>query len=562
MFGTNLTELLNSLSRLTTLLQTTGSLDALQAPNTVTGTADVDQLQGTFGSDIITGDAGDDTLDGFSGNDFLDGGDGSDTISGGSGSDVLRGGGGADNFVIHVGALGGGNDAIRDFNPGEDTISIDLGSLLAANPQLALQADPVTPDPAADQPDDDDPADDDDDLADGDDVPDDDAADGDDLAGDDTADGVPEAPVADDDDLPDVTADDDVTDDDGDAVDDAVADDDTATGDAAAADDDAAADDGAAVSVQNVTLASLDGADGFSITESVDGFVTVNIPGGSVVLEGVAFDEQSDSFAELSSFMTISDARPDGSAILQGEADTEEDISGGAGDDLLAGGAGADNFLLNPNAEGGNDIFADFDPTEDIIAMEIANLNAVDPNLASASPDGDPDTIELADLDASDSFFLFPSADNFVVIGHPGGTTTLQGVQFDTDADSFAELSQFVEFRDTLDQPTPEQEAITAFIEATTPATGGGVADGGTGTGATATAGTATADTTGTGATATTGTGTATAGTGASAAATDTATTGTTSDTGAAGALSPDVTGTGTGITGGFVTPTDTAATV
>lgn len=541
MFGNNLTELLNSLTRLTTLLETSSpaALAALQAPNQLAGTAAADDLSGTVGTDVIDGDAGDDILTGFSGNDFLTGGDGADQISGDAGNDILRGGNGADVFIIDPSHFGGGNDIIRDFSIAEDTLQFELGSLLAADPQLALQAAAPgdTPDDAAD-----------------DDVTDDAAEDGA------TDDGVDDA--ADDA----VDAADDAADDATDADDDAAADAaDGVTGGVAADDDDqavATADDDAQAIAQiagddlTLSVAALDNSDAFSITESANGFVQINHPNGAVELENVQFAAENDSFAELASFMTIVDERPEGSQILSGQADIEENISGGTGDDVLVGGAGVDNFQFNPNLQnGGDDIYADFNPQEDVIAAEIANLLAADSTLAGAATGGDPTLVELADLDASDSFFIFPSGDNFVTIGSANGTAMLSGVQFDTTSDSFAELSQFFELRNTIDQPTPEEEAVTGFIEATTPV--GGVGTGGTTAGGTATNGTGSA----------TGTGTAADGTGATAGTTgSTATADDTGATAAAGtvgdtpALTP--TGTGTGAGTDMTPPADTGAIV
>ncbi|GEM_PF-2750454 len=406
-----ITGLTNSTTR---VMDSTSSstLSRLRGANRVEGTAGDDELNGTLGDDVIIGDAGNDTLMGFSGNDIFDAGDGDDIISGGAGNDILHIGSGADIVLADAGTSGEGNDVIRDFTVGEDTIEFGVTSLLAAASQFALQepAAPTptptpTPTPLPTEP------------------------------------GQPGAPSADDDDQPQAPG--------------------------------QPAQPGQGDDSLTLNLDDLDNADGFSITESADSFVTINHPGGSVELEGVEFSEQTDSFAELTDSIVIVDDRPEGSQVLRGEDDVEEDISGGIGDDVMLGGTGSDNFLLNPNnADDGNDIFADFDPAEDVIGAEIANLEAADPSLAGASEDGDPDTIELADLDASDNFFLFAASDNSLVIGHPNGTTKVNGVTFDIDRDSFAELEDFFELRDTIDEPTPEEEAVTGFIVSTTPEPG------------------------------------------------------------------------------------------
>ncbi len=127
----------------------------------VTGGADNDELNGGAGVDLLFGDAGNDTLDGGADNDRLEGGDGiddlqgglgndrlyggndSDTLDGGAGNDLLYGQGGDDLLLIGDGsdtAFGGagadtfrftsadGQDAIRDFVVGEDTL--DIANLL------------------------------------------------------------------------------------------------------------------------------------------------------------------------------------------------------------------------------------------------------------------------------------------------------------------------------------------------------------------------------------------------------------------------------------------------
>jgi Ca2+-binding RTX toxin-like protein len=62
-----------------------GSLDH---GDTLTGNADVNQLNGMGGNDTLVGNAGNDTLDGGDGNDSLVGGAGNDSMAGGTGNDV------------------------------------------------------------------------------------------------------------------------------------------------------------------------------------------------------------------------------------------------------------------------------------------------------------------------------------------------------------------------------------------------------------------------------------------------------------------------------------------
>jgi len=76
------------------------------AGETITGTAEADDLNGGLGPDTIHGLAGDDVITG---------GDGDDRISGGSGDDTLSGGNGNDIFEFNA---GDGDDTITDFGVG------------------------------------------------------------------------------------------------------------------------------------------------------------------------------------------------------------------------------------------------------------------------------------------------------------------------------------------------------------------------------------------------------------------------------------------------------------
>lgn len=80
-------------------------------------------LKGTGNAlaNTIMGSAGDNLLSGGDGNDLLNGGNGMDQLVGGAGLDTLTGGAGKDIFVL--GRLG--EDTITDFNPLEDTLSLD-----------------------------------------------------------------------------------------------------------------------------------------------------------------------------------------------------------------------------------------------------------------------------------------------------------------------------------------------------------------------------------------------------------------------------------------------------
>jgi predicted outer membrane repeat protein len=83
-----------------------------------------DLLYGGEGHDQLNGGADQDSLWGEADNDQLCGNLGDDWLNGGLGNDTLTGGGGRDTFVL---AAGHGNDLIRDFQLGEDSIGLAEG---------------------------------------------------------------------------------------------------------------------------------------------------------------------------------------------------------------------------------------------------------------------------------------------------------------------------------------------------------------------------------------------------------------------------------------------------
>lgn len=112
------------------------------------GTTGFDVLFGGNGRDVLFGDnnntngnldrlhggQGNDRLFGQVGNDILYGGDGGDLIDGGIGNDELTGGRGADTFQFRWNGKSGheqtwGHDVIRDFEIGQDHISLDFLNL-------------------------------------------------------------------------------------------------------------------------------------------------------------------------------------------------------------------------------------------------------------------------------------------------------------------------------------------------------------------------------------------------------------------------------------------------
>ncbi|MBY6045699.1 FG-GAP-like repeat-containing protein [Phaeobacter italicus] len=93
-----------------------------------------DKLFGNHGRDILRAGSGNDTLDGGVGHDklfgergmdVLRGGSGNDTLNGGGGRDRLFGGAGSDTFVFGANS---GNDVVRDFVAGEDSVHITSGA--------------------------------------------------------------------------------------------------------------------------------------------------------------------------------------------------------------------------------------------------------------------------------------------------------------------------------------------------------------------------------------------------------------------------------------------------
>ncbi|HKD29625.1 MAG TPA: calcium-binding protein, partial [Xanthobacteraceae bacterium] len=100
----------------------TGTGNALD--NVITGGAGNDTLSGGAGNDTLLGGAGNDTLLGGIGSDTLDGGAGNDTLTGGAGNDTLLGGAGNDIFNY---TIGDGADTV-DGGADVDTLKIIDGA--------------------------------------------------------------------------------------------------------------------------------------------------------------------------------------------------------------------------------------------------------------------------------------------------------------------------------------------------------------------------------------------------------------------------------------------------
>ncbi|MBC6476839.1 MAG: hypothetical protein GDA56_02605 [Hormoscilla sp. GM7CHS1pb] len=111
-------------------------IEAFEGDDTLVGGPGNDRLHGGRGNDSLVGGEGDDrliggigdgkdTLIGGNGDDRLNGGNGNDTLDGGKGNDDLRGGKGADTFILRP---GDGEDTIRDFENGIDSIRVEKGN--------------------------------------------------------------------------------------------------------------------------------------------------------------------------------------------------------------------------------------------------------------------------------------------------------------------------------------------------------------------------------------------------------------------------------------------------
>jgi hypothetical protein len=118
--------------------------------------------------------------------------------------------------------------------------------------------------------------------------------------------------------------------------------------------------------------------------------------------------------------------------VLGGEGD--ETIDGGTGDDVMRGDAGADTFVCDPSREEGADVIVDFTPEDgDVIAASAVGLANVGL-----------DEFSGAALDESEAFNIVEDAETGdLVIEHPGGTYTLNGVPF---AEEGQEPPTFAEF--------------------------------------------------------------------------------------------------------------------
>jgi Ca2+-binding RTX toxin-like protein len=116
--------------------------DAINANDTIAGTAGSESINGGNGNDVIYGNGGKDTLIGGAGNDLIYGGSavdkilagaGNDTIFGNGGDDFINSGAGFDTVWLGAGAAtvvlesGQGYDTIKNFQLGATQLKV--GSL-------------------------------------------------------------------------------------------------------------------------------------------------------------------------------------------------------------------------------------------------------------------------------------------------------------------------------------------------------------------------------------------------------------------------------------------------
>jgi uncharacterized surface protein with fasciclin (FAS1) repeats len=208
----------------------------------------------------------------------------------------------------------------------------------------------------------------------------------------------------------------------------------------------------------------LSGGNGRDILIGGSGADALNGDGGDDRLDGGAGDDRLDGGV--------------GSDVLRGGAGNDrllgkggdDDLAGGKGDDLLAGGAGhdvlsgdagrdvligssgndsltggegPDLFRFNPNNPNeGFDTITDFTLGEDKIVLDVADVLASTPGLAKAIIGGGGTVAAvLTALDnASDDWFLNQNGAGDLVIQHPTGEITLEGIPA-AQVDSFFDLA-------------------------------------------------------------------------------------------------------------------------
>ncbi len=220
-----------------------------------------------------------------------------------------------------------------------------------------------------------------------------------------------------------------------------------------------------------VQPADFDSSSDWNLVDA-HGDLAVEHPNGTIRLDNVSFDAALTFEALVHAGALVVEGLVQGddeANTLVGDQDAtmadlinglggDDVLRGGDDDDILIGGHGADRFQFDPSNQGeGADRIADFMIGEDRIVLDPADVLASDPTLDIGGA-----SLEeiFAALDASEAWTLAPSADSDVVIGHPGGTIELEGVQVDAVADlvgevSFAAVAPAVVALDTLVSEDP-----------------------------------------------------------------------------------------------------------
>ena len=229
----------------------------------------------------------------------------------------------------------------------------------------------------------------------------------------------------------------------------------------------------------------------WTISESPDCFVVVGHPGGTITIDGLAFDE-SLRFADILPAIEIANAQAGGGGsdglrgtrdddLLDGQGGDDrlsgragddlllggdgndhlfggggadlllggvgddrlsglrgaDTLEGGSGDDHLRGGSGVDRFVFDPsNPDEGADVIRDFTLGEDLLALSAADIARATPEILTALAGGDASAVAgagelLAALDASPEWSVFGApGSNALTVAHPGGTIEFTGLQF------------------------------------------------------------------------------------------------------------------------------------
>ncbi len=228
--------------------------------------------------------------------------------------------------------------------------------------------------------------------------------------------------------------------------------------------------------LNGLDFSDLDADSDWNVSASDNGDVMITHPSGTIELAGVGFEETTDTFVELASAIEITtdklilgtdnadtltgtfksdvlfaargDDYLDGGAgddilVADGGNDT---LVGGSGDDLLFGGTGTNRYKFDPtNEKEGNDVIELFSFGNDKVVLQLEDILESTPGIEAAS--GDPNALELSDLDAVEEWQIVASEDDNLLIKHPGGTIELNSLPFITAADTFTEITAAIEIQ-------------------------------------------------------------------------------------------------------------------